>query len=73
MQSKDRLSTEVVQSGTILCTKGFQAIIMLRFFSYLVLSYLNNELKPHKILIISKNNRLLTFDVKNYQNINVRQ
>ena len=58
MQSKDRLSTEVVQSGTIHCTK---------------LSYLKNQVKLHKGLTINNTNYLLTFDVQNYQNINDRQ
>jgi len=58
VRSRNRLSTDTVQSGTIHCTN---------------LSHLKNELYTHKILIISKNNRLLTFDVKNYLNKNDRQ
>ena len=58
MQSRDTLSTDIVQSGTIHCTK---------------LSYLKNQVNLHKVLTISNTYYLLTFDVKKYQNKNVRQ
>ena len=58
MQSRDTLSTDLVQSSTIHCTK---------------LSYLKNRVKLVKALTISNTIYLLTFDVKKYQKKNDRQ